>query len=233
MPKSTLETFSQDFIFDNLNQQNKTYVMRLAAIRGALSKSAQLNVTIQRQPVIVRGTDVTPTPEGNVRGLLAEEETPSVVEPAAALKELRTRQRDYRTALEIAAVAEPKAKDDDKIYTALTFISGFQHDATKLEEQMGRWQEVIESALPSRKTSKINASQHAIVQNLVCFMFDKLTDLQAAGLSEKVRADVTAVMETLKAYKNLNINALKEAWQAEAIRTAENSATVDSLLSLF
>ncbi len=233
VPKSTLETFSQDFIFDNLNQQNKTYVMRLAAIRGALSKSAQLNVTIQRQPVIVRGTDVTPTPEGNVRGLLAEEETPSVVEPAAALKELRTRQRDYRTALEIAAVAEPKAKDDDKIYTALTFISGFQHDATKLEEQMGRWQEVIESALPSRKTSKINASQPAIVQNLVCFMFDKLTDLQAAGLSEKVRADVTAVMETLKAYKNLNINALKEAWQAEAIRTAENSATVDSLLSLF
>jgi hypothetical protein len=233
VPKNSLETFTQDFLFDNMVQTSKTYVMRLTAIRGALSKSAQQNVTIQRQPVIVRLTDVPPTPDVNVRGLLTEEEPPSVVEPAAALKELRTRQRDYKTALEMAAVAEPNAQTDDKIYSALTFISGFQHDATKLEEQLARWQQVIEAALPTRNTSKVNASQHAIVQNLVCFLFDKLSDLQASGISEKVRADVTAVMETLKSYKNLNIKALKEAWQVDNIRTAENSATIDVLLSLF
>jgi hypothetical protein len=186
------------------------------------------------EPVVIQPVgDKKEVPLVAKRGLGVAESTPSVVEPAAALKALRSRQKDYRTALEQAAAAESNDKTDAKIYAALTFISGFLPDASKTDEQMVRWQQVIEDALPSKKTGKISTSQQAIVQNLVCFLFDKLTDVQATGLSDGATKGIQSVFAKLKSYSTFDFNTVKETWQTAAIRTAENTATVDVLLTLF
>ena len=226
--KDTAENIGQDFLFDN--GRSKEYKMQLTAFNGAISKATQKTV-VARSP-IERIID-EPIPEDVNRALLldgtAQKTPPSVVEQAAATKALRSRQKDYRTALEHAAAAETNDKLDNKIYAALAFMGGFQHDVTKLEEQIEPWQAALEAALPSKKTGKFGATQQALVQNLILFLFDKLTDLQPEGISEKVATALNSVFDKLKSYNNLNISDLASHWKAENIRTDANGKTIEQL----
>lgn len=223
--------YMQSFEFDNGEQLTKNYVMQLIATLGTHSSTLKLPVTIQRLQGIIEGDE--PIPEDVNRAFLLDEAAqktpPSVVEQAAATKALRSRQKDYRTALEHAAAAETNDKLDNKIYAALAFMGGFQHDVNKLEEQIEPWQAALEAALPSKKTGKFGATQQAIVQNLILFLFDKLTDLQPEGISEKVATVLNSVFDKLKSYNNLNISDLASQWKAENIRTDANGKTIEQL----
>ncbi|MBL7816709.1 MAG: hypothetical protein JNL70_16935 [Saprospiraceae bacterium] len=225
------EEYLQHFTL-GVDVREKIFRMQVTAfVKEKAVDTAQIDVIIRRGQGILPEIDSEGNPIVSERGLLTAEIPPSVIEPPDALKNLRTRHRNYRTALEQAAVGEKNSTMDDKIYAALNFIAAFQD--SNIEQEAIRWERAVKAALPAKTDKQLSASQLAMVQNLVYFFLDKVSHLQTDGISTPIIQILTKVFEKIKSYKSSNINELKEKWQTGAIRTNDNTAVVDSLLNLF
>ena len=229
--KTKLETFEQDFLFEGANNDEliKNFKMQLTAVRGIFSKAAQIDVTILRPVFGILAIDST-------RSL--ENSDVAVVEPAAALRSLRTRHRDYRKAIEQAATDTPDLGKIKSYQSVVGFITGFQDDLEKLEKQDSEFKKHASQFIQNiKRTGGIEDSVYqAVLKNMVFFYLDKLSHILPGGLTAEVNKTLTEFFTKAQSEQSFSPQLgadLGSEWRGNDIRTEQNSKVIDDLNRLF
>lgn len=221
------------FVLPNLKQGvSNDFIIELNAANGTVKDQQSILLSINVPVVVLLHNigDVTPV-EGKPkdiqsppRGLMGDN--------AEVINHLRTRHRDYRAIITQAGEENtPLSKTKSFIKTQAFLFSG-----DNIEDLNKTFKDIVLQYVQNikREGGVDDDSYRLVLKNLIFFYLDKISHVQADGLSaetDKTLKEIFAKMKSNNSFTPLSI--LQEEWHSENITTEQNAATVEQLKALF